>query len=306
MKVLRPYLLNAPFTLVTDHSALRSLFRSPQPGRQLRWVLSTQEFSFDVIHRPGKKHGDADGLSRLPINSTKPYGEEEVEELPTISSMLSVLSPHIPLDLTGVDIVKLLQKMQKTDDWVCKQRAAYELARKRKIEGYWEKRRERGDKAILEKESVVLEKYLIENDMLWRKSVHGNQVVVPHSLRSAILKFHHGAPWSAHLGTNKCFKMIARKFYWKGCRRDVRKWIKSCLVCARRKPHRPTQAGKRQSLGASAPFRTVAIDCVGPYTPDADGNCYLLTGIDVFTRWPFAIPIEMRKQKLLLEHYTEV
>ena len=37
------------------------------------------------------------------------YGEEEVEELATISSMLSVLSPHIPLDLTGVDIVKLLQ-----------------------------------------------------------------------------------------------------------------------------------------------------------------------------------------------------
>ena len=85
--------------------------------------------------------------------------------------------------------------------------------------------------------------------------------------------------------------MIARKFYWKGYRRDVRRWIKSCLVCARRKPHRPTRAGKRQSLGASAPFRTVAIDCVGPYTPDADGNCYLLTGIDVFTRWPFAIPI---------------
>ena len=50
----------------TDHSALRWLrsFKDPQ-GQVARWLEILAEFDFDVIHRPGLRHGNADALSRI-------------------------------------------------------------------------------------------------------------------------------------------------------------------------------------------------------------------------------------------------
>ena len=31
-----------------------------------RWLHSLQQFQFSIVHRPGKDHGNADGLSRAP------------------------------------------------------------------------------------------------------------------------------------------------------------------------------------------------------------------------------------------------
>jgi len=31
-----------------------------------RWLVFIEQFDFDVLHRPGARHGNADGLSRKP------------------------------------------------------------------------------------------------------------------------------------------------------------------------------------------------------------------------------------------------
>ena len=67
VKYFRHYLYGRQFTLRTDHSSLRWLMHFKDPEGQLaRWmdVLSTYNFTFE--HRPGKLHGNADGLSRAP------------------------------------------------------------------------------------------------------------------------------------------------------------------------------------------------------------------------------------------------
>jgi hypothetical protein len=53
----RHYLMNNAFTIRTDHSALQWLHSMKDPhGRIGRWVLALQQFSYDVVHRPGTKH----------------------------------------------------------------------------------------------------------------------------------------------------------------------------------------------------------------------------------------------------------
>lgn len=65
----RHFLLGRPFLVRTDNTAVR-YWRSMtyQPAGQVaRWVEKLQAFDFRAEHRPGKKHCNADGLSRKPF-----------------------------------------------------------------------------------------------------------------------------------------------------------------------------------------------------------------------------------------------
>ena len=64
----RQYLMGSkePFEIWTDHQNLQ-YFRKPQKlnRRQARWVTELAEYSFSLVHKPGKLMGKADALSRM-------------------------------------------------------------------------------------------------------------------------------------------------------------------------------------------------------------------------------------------------
>ena len=61
----RPYLYGRKFLLRTDHNSLRWLHNFKEPeGQVARWLETMAEFQYEVIHRPGKQHCNADSLSR--------------------------------------------------------------------------------------------------------------------------------------------------------------------------------------------------------------------------------------------------
>jgi hypothetical protein len=63
----RHYLLGRPFTVRTDHSSLTWLmnFKAPQ-GQIARWLEELSQYDIYLQHRPGKKHVNADCMSRRP------------------------------------------------------------------------------------------------------------------------------------------------------------------------------------------------------------------------------------------------
>ena len=67
LKYYRHYLYGRHFLIRTDHGALRYLvnFKDPQ-GQLARWLEVLDTYDFDVQHRAGKSHGNADALSRGP------------------------------------------------------------------------------------------------------------------------------------------------------------------------------------------------------------------------------------------------
>ena len=62
----RPYIYGSKCIIRTDHASLQWLFRQNADGMTFRMVQKLQEYDYQIVHRPGDKHCNADGLSRRP------------------------------------------------------------------------------------------------------------------------------------------------------------------------------------------------------------------------------------------------
>ena len=76
IKHFRHYLYGRPFTVRTDHNALKWLqsFKEPE-GQVARWLETLAQDDYKIEHRPGKRHQNADALSRNPLPVAVPVQE---------------------------------------------------------------------------------------------------------------------------------------------------------------------------------------------------------------------------------------
>ena len=80
MQWFRPYIYGSQCIVRTDHASLQWLFRQNADGMTFRMIQKMQEYNYRIVHRPGEKHCNADGLSRRP-NERPEWKEGEEEEL---------------------------------------------------------------------------------------------------------------------------------------------------------------------------------------------------------------------------------
>ena len=69
---LRPYIIGSTFIIETE----QWLKEAKTPARLVRWSLRLSEFDYIIKHKKGKANGNADRLSRLPIE-----GNTEIDAL---------------------------------------------------------------------------------------------------------------------------------------------------------------------------------------------------------------------------------
>ena len=63
VKQFRQYLLGHKFILITDHQPLKWLKTTKDPPPKIaRWVMTLQEYDFNVQYRAGKHHQNADAI----------------------------------------------------------------------------------------------------------------------------------------------------------------------------------------------------------------------------------------------------
>ena len=100
----RPYLLGRHFLLRTDHGSLTWLSNFKEPEGQLaRWLEQLQEYDFTIAHRPGRKHQNADALSRRPCSQCRRESHFDNTVI-AAEQQTSILTERSPAELRKIQL----------------------------------------------------------------------------------------------------------------------------------------------------------------------------------------------------------
>ena len=87
------YLYGRQFSLITDHKPLTAIL-GPKKGipplaaaRLQRWSWILSAYQYTIEFRPTRQHGNADGLSRLPLNETERNKSDVASQIFNVSQI---------------------------------------------------------------------------------------------------------------------------------------------------------------------------------------------------------------------------
>jgi predicted aspartyl protease len=113
------------------------------------------------------------------------------------------------------------------------------------------------------------------------------------------------------LHNNLCHPGVTRMAHWVKSQNlpytleEVRNITSSCKICAELKPRFFRKNNNNNLIMATAPFQRLSLDFKGPI-PSETRNKYLLTLVDEYSRYPFAIPCANLSTATVIESLTEV
>lgn len=131
-------------------------------------------------------------------------------------------------------------------------------------------------------------------DILFKITKEGPRIVIPASMRAAILQQNHDSLLAAHCGTASTQRRVATQYWWPGRSRDVIRFIKSCDACNRRSNAGSIKMPLQQLPETYYPFQKIAMDITQLPETD-DGYKYILTIVDHFSRYLVMIPMKSQK-----------
>ena len=276
----------------TDHGSLTWLSRFKEPEGQLaRWLEKLQEYVFKIRHRPGRRHQNADALSRLPCYQCGRRSHDEEADLNAPSEIVGSITYGGKTHLQERSSAELRQ-LQLDDPSVGIMLQAKEDNKKPQATTV------KGMSMTGRRLSQLWDKLQVHNGTLWREYDDSSgkkkwlQLVVPTNLKQEVLQEIHEGVVSGHLGEQKMIHQLKERFYWPGMTEDVRNWCQTCANCATKKSPSQKACAPLRSVRAGHPMQIVAVDITGPFPESEAGNSYVLVVADYFTRWmeAFAIP----------------
>lgn len=330
VQYFKHYLLGAKFTLRTDHRALLWLksFKDSE-GILARWIEKLEAFNFNVIHREGRLHANADALSRLPecdcacavtscavLNSADPVPSTDepaatppptapptdlntsVTSQPPVSMVTSAATtvegtvvPNWSGFFSPEDIKKAQADDTDIDSMIGWQQAFID-------------RPKRSDQVMRGASLVLLrlwsqwKRLELHDGVLYRRFSSADgllshlQLVVPADLKKQVLTMVHDDSSGGHLATERTLVKAKARFYWPFMSSDIDLHCKSCDLCSARNNPAPAAKAPMQRNQSSFPMQRLAMDIMGPLPKTQRGNSYIVVITDYFTKWveAFAIP----------------
>lgn len=270
------YLQPGKFMVRTDHQALSWLKTMKQPpGMESRWLELLAGYDFEIQHRKGVLHGNADALSRR----DDVHDEIELDPREPRADYVCALAND-----AGVQVDWTVE--QAKDDDLCK-------IMKWHSEDDWPSRNGlQAESPAVSSYAAWREKLEVKEGVLYLRDPrpHGclPKICVPEHLQEDVLSRAHEL---GHQGVGTTVDRVRKRFYFPNMARKTAEAISRCGECLQKRRSITGQKQFHAPIYAGAPFQRLSIDHVGPIPRSTEGNRYLLTCKDFFTRWVEAFPV---------------
>jgi transposase InsO family protein len=267
----------------------------PEPvGQQARWLELLEEYDFEIEHRPGKKHANADALSRRPCRQCNVEDEEfDVRLCHRITLAAPVMIPS--------DDDNPLSNARLKEGYAQDPKLAtfYNMFTTNTEQVPW------GQVVGLDSTTKNLwtqwDRINNQDGVLRRKWISADglhtrwQLIPPKSAQRHLLEKSHTGMTGGHLGIKRMQHQLQLRAYWPGWADDVARYCKQCNECAQYHRGQLKRQGELQTFPTGEPFERIAIDLTGPHPPSRSGHTYILTMVDLFSKWAEAIPIRNKE-----------
>lgn len=266
----RPYIDGTEFTVITDHASLLWLQTMKEPASRLaRWSLRLQQYTFKLIHRKGQHNVVPDALSRI-------YMDEDEQNPSTQTKENYAQEPAE--DCCTLSLFDFKETKDKIYLDLC------------------EKAKTHTDKSH----------YKFDNDLLYvtHADAHGTswKIYIPSDYVNKIISAHHDDVLAAHGGFWKTLKRIKQKYTCPKLPAQIQEYIKNCESC---QANKPSTQNNKSTMGKfrdpKYPFRTIATDFIGPLPRSKQGHKYILTVVDMCTKFTLAFPLRNATGELLIK-----
>jgi len=276
----RQYLLGRKFNLITDHKPLLTIFH-PTKGipetaasRLQRWAIILSAYDYVVQYKPSAKHANADGLSRLPLNSTEP--DDNSDDADVVCAIEEQQLSYLPIQARDI------QKATMQDP-VLSQVYSYTL------NGWPASSKSLPDnlKPFFSKRFQLTVR---NRCLLW-----GIRVVVPDKFHPDILHLLH----EGHPGMTKMKSLARLHVWWPGVDKKIEQFVNTCSSCSQN-ARDPIKVPLHQWEVPAQPWQRLHIDFAGPYK-----NKMWLLVIDAFSKWPEIHSMESTAEATI-KHLREI
>ena len=287
------------FTVFTDNNPLTYVMTSAKLNATgMRWVADLAGYDFVLKYRPGKDNGDADGLSRRPLDDDIGTLEKECTEWSDRQTLADVLAAPVTVSCASLsaDVLQFpdttpapyaslskneLSEKQNTDSIVGPvYKAVCSNARPDRRE--WQ--------ALANRSKLLFRqwnKLAVIDGVLVRRLSDRTQVVLPEDLHSLVYTELHQK--MGHLGHERVLDLARRRFFWPHMGADIDSFIKKRCSCVITKKPNTLECAPLVPICATRPFEMVSIDYV-KLDKCKGGFEYILTVVDHFTRFAQAYP----------------
>ena len=300
LKTFLHYLRFRHFIIRTDSISLvhyKKWTKGTINGVTFRWISFLQSFDFQVIHRKGREHCNADNLSRGNF-LCKEHKDSNCEKcinnftLDPFMDDCPVADQIFEVHTANEDNVNTRWQSETQYDKILFDIRRW-ILEKRKLSAF-EKSELTGRKEVLYK--LLEHLYVMEGLVIFRQPLpNGNFIerpVVPIGLYNEVFDKAH----SNHKGINETVRRINDRFFMIGVTKFVDSRVKNCITCLRKIGQVPKH---KQIITHSAYsneiFGQVSVDLIGPLTTNYYQGThvrYIFILVDLFSRYIITQPIK--------------
>ena len=288
LEKLNYYLSGATFVIKTDLKPLQYLFEADWTNKKIQqWALKLSGYNCRIEYLAGRENTCADLLSQIP----KQLEWESISIIPEVDDrayQINAINSH------------QIEKGPSADDVTCDASNATGQHHLIELVGDYQIDEEiRTLKEAIEAGKVTeacASRYLVQDDRLYYISHKDEEarprLYIPQALQNKILEQCHDA--IGHIGIDKTYELISRKYYWPSLYKHVTTYVNSCVTCQTRSSRCETAPLEEMDVPAY-PFEKVSLDISGPYDETLQGNVYIVSFVDWLTNWPEAYAVADKK-----------